>query len=404
MAVLGSCVLVGLMQLGAPVPAWGDVPGGEAQKPTFVLKAAKGFIDDPIAVDSDGGTLAALRTDSASFARLELIDLATGKPKQIVTLGDPHPIFDRVILAGGDKGVLVITRDPNNGRRRAQFYAMNGKPAGLVGPVADFGITVRSGRKVLIAWDKSVATSGEVTYTIAQYELAGLNQMGKPHGFTVSKAGDLNKPPFKIVGFQDGFGQLIGTRPGAYDKKKDFRQPERLAVFDVLAGAFVKDWEIGDMMSWAFAAGLRAKHPNRTAFALLAADAGAFDLVDPAGRRAPVTMPIPISMYDAKSLAEQEDAAAGVLTFGLAIDSLNPEALARKQQDKTYLDLYTIPVGPADAKGDAKAAAPAATRILRAPHDERPFAWVAGAHHVAVLRKFKAFSRGGNELEVYAVK
>jgi hypothetical protein len=119
-------------------------------------------------------------------------------------------------------------------------------------------------------------------------------------------------------------------------------------------------------------------------------------VIDAVGHRVPLTLGTPVQNYERKSLREQEDAASRTLYFSFALDPLNPDALGRQKADKPYLDLYR-----AQLSADGKSAD--TTRLLRAPVDDRPAIWVLDHGHVAVLRKHKAFSRGGNEIEVYAI-
>jgi len=93
---------------------------------------------------------------------------------------------------------------------------------------------------------------------------------------------------------------------------------------------------------------------------------------------------------------EQEDSAGHAVYFSLALDPLNPDALGRQKADKPYLDFYRAQIAADGKSADT-------VRLLRAPIDDRPVVWVLDGQHVAVLRKHKAFSRGGNEIEVYGV-
>jgi hypothetical protein len=366
-------------------------------QPLFVFKPAKGFLDDPFAVDGEQEKLAVLRTDSAAFALVELVDLTTGKTERAFRAGNPQQLFDRLLMVPGG-GTVVISRDPGNGKRTAQYFSADGKPAGLAGPATDFGTIGRDGRLLLVGWDRRVAASGETTYTVTQYLLSGLRRMGGPHVYTAAKDGMMTRPPLKVAGWQDGYAQVMGQRPGGYDKKQDVRQPDRAAVFDLFTGSFVRDSEIGDVLAWAAAADLRRSRPNRTSMAVLNDDQDAVLLVDAYGRRQPLPLEAKVANYVARSLAEQEDGTTGTLYFSLSLDPLNPDALARQKADKPYLDLYRVRHEPSAARGTA---APETTALLRVPMDDRPVSWVVGGRYLALLRKHKSFSRGGTEIEVY---
>jgi len=371
----------------------------ELAKPTFVLKPEKGFIDDPFAIDGDSARLALLRTDSASFALVEIVDLKTGKTRRAFAAGNPQQLFDRVLFAGGDDtGIVLVTRDSVTSRRSAHYYGPDGRPLGLVGPVTDFGVAVRGGTKYLVAWDRKTAASGETTYTVAQYKLEGLARTGKPRAYVINKDGTITDPPLKVITWQDGYAQIVGERPGAYDKKKDARQPGKAAVLDALAGTFASETDIGDVLGWTVASQLRRTRLNRTLLPVITDEQDAIQLIDASGRRMPLNLGTSkVQNYDRKSLLEQEDAASRTVWFSLALDPLNPDALGRQKADKPYLDLYRVQM-PADAK------APETSRVLRVGVDERPVTWVVGGRYVALLRKHKAFNRGGNEIQGHELK
>jgi len=358
-----------------------------AAKPAFVIKADRGFIDDPFAIDDAGERLAVLRTDSASYARVDIVDLGTGATRSSVKLGDTGALYERVLFAGAG-GVVVITRDPGEGRRSAQHYSADGKPLGFAGPVTDFAVRKSGGRTVLVAWDRRPTSDGGTSFAVAQHQLERLTRIGKSHGYQVGKDGMLAQPRLKLVAWQDGYGQVVGQRPGGYDKKKDVRQPDRAAVFDLLQETFVSETEIGDVLGWTYVAGLRRTRPNRTRLVVVTDEQDGVQLVDATGRKTPMALAVGFDQYDARSLREQEEADA--LYFSISIDPLNTAALARRKADPAFLDIYRVPGGTTQA-----------TRVLRVTLDDRPVTWVAGARHAAVLRKHKSFSRGGAELEVY---
>lgn len=397
---LGSA-LPALAQTGvAPPPASGKRAGSVVAtvKPNFVYTADKGFIDDPLALNPAAGLAAVLRTDSASFARIELVDLAAGKGTVAFDLGDPRQIFERVFFAGEGPSVVVVTRDPGNGRRSAQRFDETGKPAGVIGPVTDFGLTVRGGKRVLIAWDQGGEKNRSV-YNLTTYELPTLTKVGKVRSVVV-EAGLLKKPDLKINAWTDGYSGLIGQRPGEYDKKRDVRLPDRAAAYDLLASAFAWEAEIADVYGWAAASALRKHSVNRSAFIVVTGDQTGIESLDALGRRTPLSLVMPFEMYDPQTLTEDEDTLGNRLLFGIALDPLNPPAMARQKADKPFLDIYALPLPPVGPSGPpANHAAP--ELLVRAALDERPVSWTTSGSWLILLRRFKAFARGGSELEAY---
>jgi hypothetical protein len=385
------CVLF-LFALVSARPLLAEAPA----KPAFALKPDKGFIDDPFAVDAATGRLALLRTDSASFALLEIVDLKTGRTRRAFAAGNPQQLFDRVLFAGGEAGgMVVVTRDSLTSRRSAQYFGADGRPQGMVGPMTDFGTAVRDGVTYLVGWDRKTAPSGETTYFVAQHKLEGLARVGKTRAYTINKDGVLAQPPLKVVTWQDGYSQIVGERPAGNDKQKDVRTPGKAAVLDAFSGNVVSESEIHDLLGWTVASQLRRTRLNRTLFAVLTDEQDGMQLIDGMGARTPLALGVPVQNYERKSLIEAEVAAAGgarSLYFSLSLDPLNPEALGRQKVDKPYLDLFRT-----RSAGET-------TRVLRVAIDDRPVTWVVDGGYVALLRKHKAFSRGGNEIEVHALK
>jgi hypothetical protein len=390
-----SRVVVGMLRVSVTMVVLASL-GSEARaqdKPVFAMRSDKGFIDDPFAVDAETNRLALLRTDSASFAALEIIDLGTRKVTQAFRVGDPHALFDRVLFAGPKGGLVVITRHPSTGQRTAQLFGPDGKAAGAIGPATDFATSSRGAVSTLVAWDRKTAATGETAYVVSQHRLDTLARLGTSRSWTIGKDGALKSPPLNVITWQEGYTQIVGQKPGAYDAKKDVRLPGKGAVLDAFSGAFLSEFEIGDVTAWTVVSQLRRTRVNRTLLAVINDERDAISVVDASGRRSPLTLPVPMRNYDPKSLAEQE-AANRTLYFGLSLDPLNPEALGRQRADKPFFDLYRVRVS-----GDSVDT----TRLLHVAIDERPVAWKVSGTLAAVLKKHKSFSRGGSEIEVYTV-
>ncbi|HEY0708109.1 MAG TPA: hypothetical protein VGG33_14995, partial [Polyangia bacterium] len=324
-----------------PVAPSSGVPGGTAKPPRFVIKAERGFIDDPVALSAKGGSLAVLLTDASSFARIDLIDLATGKPKRTIELGDPQRLFERIVFSDDGESVVLISRDAGSGRRSAQHYDGAGKAAGVVGPVTDFGIVRREGQRFLVAVNASTNAAGQ-NLAFTRHRINGLGRVGQARSVFISKGGELRDPPLKSASFIDGHSVVVGVSPGGYDKSGDVRVPDQAAAYDVLAGKLFFKSPIKDVMAWAASSELRRKFPGRSRFPILAPDNRLFELVDWLGRHAPIEMPVPLRYYDATTLVELEDAGSGSLFFSLTTDPLHPEALARRKKDPAFFDLYWV--------------------------------------------------------------
>jgi hypothetical protein len=110
------------------------------------------------------------------------------------------------------------------------------------------------------------------------------------------------------------------------------------------------------------------------------------------GNRKAVELAAPFGLYDAKSLTDQQGPEAGAFTFAFAIDPLNPEAVKRQKPDLPMLDVYT--------SKDPKEAPSMRGRIFI----PRNVTWRAGYGKIVLLKRFKSYTRGGDELDVYKLR
>jgi hypothetical protein len=113
------------------------------------------------------------------------------------------------------------------------------------------------------------------------------------------------------------------------------------------------------------------------------------ELVDAAGRLTPIPLAVPFRLYDRSTLKDQEGPAPGVLTFGIEVDPVNADAVARQKADRRALDVYGLAVGRA------------AGLRARVALGTQPVVWAAAGDRVVVLSRFKSFARGGDRIDVY---
>jgi hypothetical protein len=358
--------------------------------PLQALKPADGYFDDAFALDTGGGRLYVIRTDGATFAKLEIVELETGKTTSSFDLPTGQPAVDRLEPLPDGKGVVLIARAGTLEvpTLTATLIDAAGKVGAKVGPAQDFGRPTTA-PSLLVAFDrKPGAHAGDATYTITPYRLETLAPEGKPRVYK-TVGGELKTPPFRLLDFVDGYGQAVGERPRAYDKKSDVRQPPRMATLDTLTGKTGDEAEIADVLAWAQATNLRSRHPGRSVFAELNPDKPGVDVVNAMGQKQAVELAVPFATYEPKSLRDQQGPEAEAFYFTMAVDPVNPEAVKRQKADLPMLDVYgrlsthELPV----MRG----------RIFM----PREVTWRAGYGKVVVLKRFKSFTRGGDELDVY---
>jgi hypothetical protein len=398
---LAGLLGLALWQAGArSAAADGADKAPAALEPARVLRPPEGFFDDVLAFDADGHRLALVRTDDATFTKLEIFDVASGSMLSSWELGTARTI-DAIDLLPDGHGALLIERSPGAEEVLAVYLDAAGRPAGKAGPATAFalaGLTDVEKKTILIGMEKKVATRadrpGSATYTISAFTPEKLAPIGKARTYLANADGQLAAPNLKIVGFFDGFSRLLGERDGGYDRQYDVRRPSRQVVLDTLTGKVVDEREIGDVYGWALATKLRAAHPNRTIFSQVDQAQQGVELVTADGQKVPLAVAIPFRRYDRETLQDQEGQGAerAAYYFSLAIDPVNPDAVARRKAERPYLDLYAV--DPARA-----------TCVLRAHIIlPRPVSWKVGGGALAVLKKFKSFTRGGDELDLYRLR
>jgi hypothetical protein len=404
-AGIGAGIVIALVCLPWSAPAASAeafVKAGASPTPTearLSLKPDRGFYDDPWALDPAGKRLALIHTNRDDFQRVEIFDLETAKatPASTFNLSPPSRIFESLSFLPDGGGLFLVSAGPAD-THVVEAIDLSGKSLGRTGPVSGFGTATQGTDSVLVTLERRLGRAGEVTYVVSPLKLPVMKPTGKPRSYLVGGDGALRSAALIPVAFFDGYSKWLTIRPGAYDKKRDARQPDGQSVLDLLSGKPVSDGPIEDVTGWARTTRLRRERPNRTAFVQLAdalatktdAQTG-IDLLDPAGRLIPLPLAVPFRLYDRLTLKDQEGPAPGVLHFGIQVDPVNADAVARKKADQPALDLYAVSV-----------AHPGTTRLrARVAMDTRPVVWAAAGDRLAVLRRFKSFARGGDRIDVY---
>jgi hypothetical protein len=353
-----------------------------------------GYFDDVFGLDLAGKMLAVIRTDGATFAKLEIYDAATGKLTTSFDL-PATPLLPATLepFADGSGAVLVAREKPEDAAPVFAFGFATGKPVVKIGPTWSFERPPADGTQrgnLLIGVDRKLGSKGaEAIYTLTPHAFATLAPAGKPRTHKIDASGQLAAPPVRFVGFFEGYTRILGERPGAYDKSADVRKPSRKVIVDALSGKVLTEGEITDVPGWAVTSLLRREHPDRSVFVELNQDGSGVDVVDVMGKQRPATLPVPFRLYDIKSLLVEEGPAPGALTFGLGRDPLNPDAIKRQKADLPMLDLYSADAEQGTVKLRGRVFTP------------RPITWRTRGEKLVVLKRFKSFSRGGDELQVF---
>jgi hypothetical protein len=359
-----------------------------------------GYFDEVFGIDDAGKQLAVIRSDGATFARLETYDLEAKPPKLTASFDLPGKNLSvtRIELLPPGKGMVLIGRDrPDDAAPVTAFLVDgSGKITGKTASATAFARppddgTPRAG--LLVAFNRKMGGRGaEATYSIVPYQLATLTPSGGPRFYKTDAAGELKAPPVRLIGFYDGYTRILGEKPGAYDKAADVRQPPKKMVIDALSGKTTTEAEIADPVGWAVTGQLRRDHPGQSLFIDLNQDGSGVDVIDAMGKKVPAALAVPFRLYDPKTLLFEEGPAPNHLTFGLAVDPLNPDAIKRKKAEKPMLDLYAADAAEGVVKARGRVFTP------------RPVTYRVRAQTLVVLKRFKSFARGGDEFQVFELR
>jgi hypothetical protein len=377
----------------------GAKSGPKAIEPEHALKPPEGYFDEAFALEPGGARLYVVRTDGATFAKLELVDLSTGTTAASWDVPKEDTAVERLEALPAGKGVVLIAREgtPEAPKLVATLIDATGKPGAKVGPAHAFG-RPSGAADLLVAFDRQDGPrEHDVTYTVTPYKIETLAPFGKPRVYKTT-SGELKSPPFRVLDFVDGYSRIVGEKPRTYVKKNDVREPPRKAILDALTGKIVDEAPIADVLGWAELGKLRARHPGRLVFADLNQDDSGVDVVDAMGGKHAVDLAVPFGLYDPKSLHGQDGPEPGAFYFGIAVDPLNAEAVKRQKPDLPMLDVY------GSKKREADGAAPAAMSMLGRIFIPRNVTWRAGYGKLVVLKRFKSFTRGGDEVDIYALR
>lgn len=362
-----------------------------------------GYFDEIFGVDDAGKQLAVIRGDGATFSRIETYDLEAKPPKLTASFDPPNKklIVTRIELLPAGKGMVLIGRDkPDDSAPLTAFLVdPTGKVSAKVGPATAFERPPEDGTPratLLVAFDRKLSGHGaEATYTVTPYTLATLapaGPAGKPRVYKTDVAGGLKVPPARLIGFYDGYTRILGEKPGAYDKASDVRQPPKKLVVDALTGKTTSEAEIADPVGWAITGQLRRDHPGQSLFVDLNQDGSGVDVIDAMGKKVPASLEVPFHLYDPKTLLFEEGPAPNHLTFGIAVDPLNPDAIKRKKAELPMLDLY------------AADTADGAVKVRGRVFTPRPVTYRVRAQTLVVLKRFKSFARGGDEFQIFELR
>ena len=320
---------------------------------------------------------------------------------------------NRLHLLPDDK-ILVVMRDLETaGLYTASIYSLKTHAEipvpGGIGPASEISLTTIDGQKAIVTANKPGPQSPQNPQSLlnSEYKFSAFSAAtGKPlaqRTYKLDEDGKINTPNGLALPlyFLDGFATWVVKQGGAFDKKKDLRQPDVLAYLDVFGGKVRATRPIADPPALMDLKRVRSAHHESVA--IIAEDGtNQVEIVSALERGRPdgpieardqLPLPRPAGIYDAPSLRFKR-LRPGTLLLSLMVDPVNEDAVAAKRADPDEVDFCTV-----DLSGDKPGPAQRKLTLLAG---KRPLGWVASpSGRVVVLRKHKGFSRGGTEAEVY---
>ena len=376
------------------VSAWAQKrpPEPVGVKPLAHLHADKGYFDEAFALDGAGGRLAYVNDDGAAFAEVTVVDLNQGGKAvaHFDVTAWATTVARLAFVLDGNALLLVAPASPKDAAKKSAFLVdLGGKLLHKWGPATDFVVGEIEGAETITVFDAKAAADGATTFDVGFYRLDSGKPVGKRQRLVANAEGFVKSIDLRILYWRDAYQEIVGKKPGTYDKFKDQRMNDSEGIYDVVAGKLLRSTAIPDLILHAKLTLLRAERPNQSAFAWVTPDLHGIDLLTAEDQRTTVSMDEPFAHYETGSLA-QELGRDGKLAFSLTIDPVNPDAVARQVADPELVDLYSL--DPSTGK---------AVRRARLPKLGRAFTWRLSSGRWAVLRRHKGFSRGGPDLEVY---
>lgn len=387
MVMLVTCGAVGFAS-AQPKQAASPVVGA-----TEIMKVTTptGFVDDVVAYSNQ--RLAYVVADASTKAELHVVQFGCTsciEAKQEIVI-DLAPITLRpttLRLIGQRAFVIGASDDGNQVAALVELTRKDAKPVYKLGPATHITLITRDG-KPSVAVHKAISTKAGTRHDVALFSVETGKRIAKGRSFELDK--DQNKKlDFRVNHWSEGWTRAGGLKGGEWVKKENQRSPDTEATYDLIAGKFVENKKIGDLMeqrkryqTLADAAGkldfLRMKHDNTAVEIWRRGTVGA------------ATLDQPLSQYDAKSLQGIVNA-DGSVWLTLKVDPVNAEAVARQKADLEYLDVYR-----ASADG-------AATRKARILAKGVRYRFGVIEDHFWLLERSSGFDRGGRVLTVYRLQ
>ncbi len=395
----GALLSIANAQPAAKAPAASKqplLPTGATE--VMKLTAEAGFVDDVIAYDN--ARIAYIVADTSTKAELHVVQFGCTKciaQKQEITV-DLSPVTLRPValrLVGQRAFVIGATEDGNQVAALVDLSKKAATSFYKLGPAAHITL-VNYGGAVRVAVHKTSATKTGVKHDLELIALETGKRVSAGKAFELEK--DFNKKlDFHVNHWSEGWTRVTGFKGGEWNKKDNQRSPDTEATYDLVAGKFVDNKQITNVVEQRKGFQTLADAGGQLDFVRMAWDNGSIHVWSHGVQRA-VDIDQPLTSYDAKSLQGIVNA-DGSAWLVIKVDPVNAEAVARKKADPEYLDIFRVNAG--ETKATRKARLPAKDlRFKFGTVDGAP----AGETYVWLLERSTGFDRGGRNITIFKLQ
>lgn len=361
------------------------------------LTAASGFVDDMVAYDNQ--RIAYIVAGTATKAELHVVQFGCAKcieHKQEVTV-DLSPLTLRPValrLIGLRAFVIGATEDGNQVAALVELSRKAATSVYKLGPAAHITIVTYNGAQ-RVAVHKTSATKTGVKHDLELIALDTGKRVAASKAFELDK--DFNKKlDFHVSHWSEGWTRVSGLKGGEWNKKDNQRGPDTEATYDLVAGKFVDNKPITNVVEQRKRYQLLANAGGQLDFVRMAWDNGAVQVWSHGMSRA-IELDQALQDYDPKSLQGVVNA-DGSAWLALKIDPVNAGAVGRKKADPEYLDIFRVNAG--ETKATRKARVPAKDLRFKFGTIVNPGA----ADYLWLLERSTGFDRGGRSITIYQVQ
>jgi hypothetical protein len=381
--------------------------------PIMKLTTDVGFVDDVVAYD--GSRIAYVLADTSTKAELHVVQLGCAKcaeqKKELVV--DLTPVTMRPIsmrIVGQRIFVVGATEDGNQIAALVELGQKTATSVYSVGPAAHITVITTDGQpRIAVHKIATTKTATRHDVELLALDTGKLVTAGKP--FELDKDHH-KKLDFRVNHWADGFTRAVGLKGGEWDKKSkksNVQAPDVEAMYDLVAGKFVEQKPIGDLVE------------QRKRYQVLAESGGQLDFVRTSwdnkaiqvwfrGVARTIELDQPLAQYDITSLqgVVQPDGSA---LLSLKIDPVNADAVARKKADPEFLDVFRVAAD--NPKAVRKARIPAKNQrfkfgTIASPGTAGARSTPAGSaesidKYFWLLERSTGFDRGGRNITVYSL-